>query len=380
MQASFAYDADGNRVAQQNASGTTSYLLDSGGGLANVIEEVGPGGTTGYEYGAGLLRSVFNGSASEYLQDAVGSTRAIAQGGAVTSSMSYDAFGSPLASVSDGYLFNGQHYDSATGLYYLRARYYRPGLGRFISQDPADGDGMSPVSLHRYLYAGGDPVNSADPSGLDTASQIGTYVHNAIGLDFMTDLGSGAFCNKAIGTVLGFPICIVPKFPDLAYYPKAFAFEIKPSSPVWLAVGRAQLHGYLDLLSANDKRGLTWRPGTAADYMPPTVLANAIVFPPFWGVIEYYRIDPTNSLLRELVQEAAEELRELVKAGEVDWDGSLQTVSNIEAAVIGAAEQNAESIGAITALTCIALLALKASVPTYTGIASLTSTLADGAL
>lgn len=48
------------------------------------------------------------------------------------------------------------------GLYYYRARYYDPAVGRFISEDPigfADGENF-------YLYAGNDPVGITDPFGL----------------------------------------------------------------------------------------------------------------------------------------------------------------------------------------------------------------------
>jgi RHS repeat-associated protein len=45
------------------------------------------------------------------------------------------------------------------------ARYYNPLTGRFLSRDPEDGMPVDPASLHKYLYAGGDPVNRIDPRG-----------------------------------------------------------------------------------------------------------------------------------------------------------------------------------------------------------------------
>jgi RHS repeat-associated protein len=45
------------------------------------------------------------------------------------------------------------------------ARYYNPQTGRFLSRDPEDGNAKDPQSLHKYLYAGGDPVNRIDPHG-----------------------------------------------------------------------------------------------------------------------------------------------------------------------------------------------------------------------
>jgi len=68
---------------------------------------------------------------------------------------------------------SGEQYDSDLGLYYLRARYYNPNTGRFLSRDPLDGELRDPKSLHKYLYVGGDPVDMVDPTGkgeiVDTA-------------------------------------------------------------------------------------------------------------------------------------------------------------------------------------------------------------------
>jgi RHS repeat-associated protein len=46
-----------------------------------------------------------------------------------------------------------------------RARYYNPLSGRFMSKDPYDGTTILPITLHKYLYAGGSPVNHVDPRG-----------------------------------------------------------------------------------------------------------------------------------------------------------------------------------------------------------------------
>jgi RHS repeat-associated protein len=46
-----------------------------------------------------------------------------------------------------------------------RARYYNPVTGRFMSRDPLDGKAKDPKTLHKYLYANGDPINRIDPRG-----------------------------------------------------------------------------------------------------------------------------------------------------------------------------------------------------------------------
>jgi RHS repeat-associated protein len=60
---------------------------------------------------------------------------------------------------------SAEQYDSDLGLYYLRARYYNPLTGRFLSRDPEDGQAKDSASLHKYLYADGDPINGIDPMG-----------------------------------------------------------------------------------------------------------------------------------------------------------------------------------------------------------------------
>jgi RHS repeat-associated protein len=89
----------------------------------------------------------------------------------VTDSYEYDAFGNKINSTGatpNNYLYRGEQYDSDLGLYYLRARYYNPATGRFLSRDPEEpdmGNPKDPKTLHKYLYAGGDPVNATDPNG-----------------------------------------------------------------------------------------------------------------------------------------------------------------------------------------------------------------------
>jgi RHS repeat-associated protein len=55
----------------------------------------------------------------------------------------------------NSYRYRGEQYDPDLGLYYLRARYYSPATGRFLSGDPEDGKPFDPKTLHKYLYAGG---------------------------------------------------------------------------------------------------------------------------------------------------------------------------------------------------------------------------------
>jgi RHS repeat-associated protein len=61
--------------------------------------------------------------------------------------------------------YRAYYYDTATDLYYLPARYYDPDTMRFLSPDPASPSAGDPLTLNRYAYCVGDPVNHSDPSG-----------------------------------------------------------------------------------------------------------------------------------------------------------------------------------------------------------------------
>jgi RHS repeat-associated protein len=54
------------------------------------------------------------------------------------------------------------------------ARYYNPATGRFLSRDPEAGEANDPKTLHKYLYAGGDPVDRIDPMGRHTIETLFT--------------------------------------------------------------------------------------------------------------------------------------------------------------------------------------------------------------
>ena len=83
---------------------------------------------------------------------------------------SYDAWGGVRAGNAAGepnarHVANLGHLtDDESGLVYMRARYYEPGTGRFVSQDPAR-DG-----LNWFVYADNNPIDYSDPSGRSAES------------------------------------------------------------------------------------------------------------------------------------------------------------------------------------------------------------------
>jgi len=113
---------------------------------------------------------------SFYGYDGGGTVRQLTNpAGVITDKYDYDAFGNLLSSTGttpNNYLYRGEQYDLDLGLYYLRARYYNPTTGRFMSRDPESGKLWDPKSLHKYLYADGDPVNGIDPSGRADLAEV----------------------------------------------------------------------------------------------------------------------------------------------------------------------------------------------------------------
>ena len=111
---------------------------------------------------------VRSGSVYQLHLDVLGSVRAITDStGAVVSHFEYGAWGDPLSSSVDGvtggffYRYIGAscvRYDSATGLYFMRQRWYDPGLAGFLSRDPL-------YATNLYAYTENNPSSLADPSG-----------------------------------------------------------------------------------------------------------------------------------------------------------------------------------------------------------------------
>jgi RHS repeat-associated protein len=99
--------------------------------------------------------------------------------------------------------FGGREFDGETGLYYLRARYYDPSLGRFISEDPK---GLE-AGVNSYVYVGNNPISGTDPSGLGGCSDVPyTEYWEQDGVYYKAS-GSISVCEDGgpvLGQILGF--------------------------------------------------------------------------------------------------------------------------------------------------------------------------------
>ncbi|HBF11828.1 MAG TPA: hypothetical protein DDW49_00310 [Deltaproteobacteria bacterium] len=169
-QIDFTYDGDGDRVLMARGNQHTQFVIDPNHVLGNVVAEANAGNIQNYYvYGLGLAAKVAaDGSQIRYYHyDPLGSTVALSDPqGNVTDTYLYDEFGG--LNRSTGNTPNPFQYvgrlgvqNDGTGLYHMRARYYDPVAGRFISRDPIGLVG----GMNLYGYVENNPVSYVDPSG-----------------------------------------------------------------------------------------------------------------------------------------------------------------------------------------------------------------------
>lgn len=187
------YDVEGTRVRTRTTPPTgppttVDYLVDpwhqtSAAGrsliLSQVVAETEEGGilTAYHARGDDLLATLRpdqanpTALAAKYFHaEGIGSVRALTdEVGSVSDRYDVEAFGELLAHQGtdpNAYLFAGESLDPNSRFYYHRARWSDPRVGRFTSVDVFEGLPEEPFSLHKYLYAGIDPVATTDPTGL----------------------------------------------------------------------------------------------------------------------------------------------------------------------------------------------------------------------
>ncbi len=162
---SFAYDAIGRRTQKTINSQSTTFQYN----VADIIRESVGATPADYLRGLGIdepLSRIESAGKIHYVPDALGSSFALSDdGGTVTTSYTYGPFGQTQASgaaSANAFQYTGRENDG-TGLYYYRARYYHPGLSRFIGEDPL---GLQ-RGINLYEYVMNNPTGYTDPFGLD---------------------------------------------------------------------------------------------------------------------------------------------------------------------------------------------------------------------
>ena len=241
---SYTYDYEGNRISKQvNEEEKVFYLNDTYTSLTQVALELTKNTDNTYKVnkyytrGLELISADINNNElfnhKIYIQDGHGSVTALVENSKITDTYTYDSYGIMLKKTGDtdnDYLYTGEQYNESTGLYYLRARYMSPETGTFTTMDTYAGTLDNPVSLHKYLYANGNPVMYTDPTGnfslMETSvaqgiqATINTIITPGFSLQKMLTLANLAvtaydvattirmvFCGEA--TVLDVALCIV---------------------------------------------------------------------------------------------------------------------------------------------------------------------------
>jgi RHS repeat-associated protein len=205
----FTYDPLDRRVSE-TLDGVTTWRFHHAGNT--VLEKASDGSATVRRlYGQGLDQILAEADAAGVrwlLTDQVGTVRDVVNdAGVVLAHLVYDSFGRELSGVSPSALgFAARPATALGGFIDLRARFYDPASGRFLSADP-----MPPFS---EAFVAGNPLLMRDPTGKSVAIEFACQVVHAIGnvisfasmflsaiamLDYVADQVAAAFAD-ALGT------------------------------------------------------------------------------------------------------------------------------------------------------------------------------------
>ena len=177
--ASYKYNADGLRTSKTVDGKTINHIWDGNKQIVVDMDDSDWYSAEVYVRGTNLLAKFSKQSGNVktdyqyYTQNAHGDVVNLTDStGAITKSYKYDAFGVEQ-NVDDAddnaFRYCGEYFDAETGTIYLRARYYDPSMGRFISRDSYAGKIKEPLSLNLYTYCENNPILYMDSSGHNPA-------------------------------------------------------------------------------------------------------------------------------------------------------------------------------------------------------------------
>ena len=171
----FTYNGEDLRVSKTTRKSNnnytpevTNYLYDR----QNVILETDANNNVKARYIKGInyiAKTDAKNNTAYFLFNGHGDVvQTVDEAGTVQNRYEYDIWGNPtltLETTGNAIRYAGEFYDEETGLYYLRARYYAPYLGRFTTEDSYWGEDDNPLSLNLYTYCENDPIQYVDPTG-----------------------------------------------------------------------------------------------------------------------------------------------------------------------------------------------------------------------
>ncbi|WP_245863939.1 RHS repeat domain-containing protein [Paenibacillus donghaensis] len=180
---SFMYYADGLRFKKSTSGVQTQYNYNFNGEV--ITEEKSNGQKANYVRGDRVLVKKDKIASKDYyyLYNGHGDVVQIVDtSGKPVNSYAYDVWGnitSQTEGISNPFKYTGEIYDEETGLYYLRARYYDPSMGRFLNEDTYEGQIDNPLTQNLYTYVENNPLTHIDPTGHYTESQVDLLITTA---------------------------------------------------------------------------------------------------------------------------------------------------------------------------------------------------------
>ncbi|WP_349542337.1 RHS repeat-associated core domain-containing protein [Paraburkholderia acidicola] len=175
--ATYSYDPIGRRN-QKTVGGTVTNYVSAG--QQEIADYSGTGSVLyRYVYGSGvdepLVRIDTTGNHSYLHADAAGSIVGVTDStGTIVEKQVYTPFGvSDTHGPADiAFQFTGRRFDPESGLYYLRARYYSPMLGRFMSLDPLGRRPVAPRSFMEYAENSRGSDETSEFQGLPVSATL----------------------------------------------------------------------------------------------------------------------------------------------------------------------------------------------------------------
>lgn len=227
LKAEYRYDHEGRRVSKVVTQGVTVPIKTL---FLGDLVEIRQGQPAYFIKLANLRVAIVAQGATRYAHnDYLGNTNFFTDAnGTKIAAIAYHPFGNihSASGMVDLRMFGAHPFDTESGLFYMRKRYYAPEIGRFVTPDPLaiyqpEKYLTNQKGLHLYIYVANDPLNKTDPTGLSFWSVLGGIVGVIVGvivaaaviaLTVMTFGTFGVFVGIMVGlglTVAGFGVMAV---------------------------------------------------------------------------------------------------------------------------------------------------------------------------
>ena len=212
---SYTYDAECVRRSKQNDNvqgSKITYISDTLCEYSQTLAELNSSDElcTSYTIGLEIISLTRGEEEYYYISDGHGDVRIITdEDGHVKTKYRYNGYGELIETSGDienSHMYTGECYDEESGLYYLRARYMNPSTGTFTGMDSYAGNISDPDTLHKYLYANGNPVKYVDPSGNMATIGEGSF---ALGISNILDNAGTIFVMGILNGLLSVGITAV---------------------------------------------------------------------------------------------------------------------------------------------------------------------------